>query len=205
MSATCLMLTFEVTRRLKELEAFRETLAQYGDRVENAANLTGDLCLQEKDGAPGTRERLNNMIPQARASMALAGVDAFLTYNPQPWEVQQQPRRVGVFEGGNPFELHRSGFAFERSVDFVDQAIGAYRNALPCAKVRTYFPPFLIFFLLIWIIRAVLGSILSVFGFSAPRIQVLAASGSVLLTTITVVRAAWDLWTSLTRAGPTAP
>lgn len=146
MAAFNKMTIWEVERRLEALYEFRNLLIEYYNNVEQVDYLR----VAPNDQALAARRRINEIMDMVRTTMYSAGLDTMVTVR-DPAVIGGRSRSLSLLENWNLIPT----FDGDPNVllDFVEQAIGKYKNNNGKAIRRTFNP----FFWLNELIEYVLG------------------------------------------------
>ena len=130
------MTIYQNLKSLRTLKKFRKLAERYFENVDYGSY---GLTALENPKAKAIRSQLNLMLE--RVKRALSSVDLRSKICPVP-PVDAPDSEEGVYLVENIFNLHALKISPQTLLDYVERAIGAYRDEKPRALIRTFNPLF---------------------------------------------------------------
>lgn len=138
------MTIFQNLENLRTLKKFRKLAERYFENVDYGSY---GLTVSENRKAKAVRSQLNLMMERVKRSLRYIDLRSEICPAP-PLDVPESEEGVYLVE--NLFNLHALKISPRTLIDYVERAIGAYRDEKPRALVRTFSPLFWLSVLLDW-------------------------------------------------------
>jgi hypothetical protein len=158
------MTIFQNLGTLRTLKKFRKLAERYFENVDYGSY---GLTVSENAKARSIRSQLNLMLE--RVKRALNCVDVRSEICPVP-PIDAPDSEEGVYLVENIFNLHALKISPQTLLDYVERAIGAYKDEKPRTLVRTFNPLFWLGILLDFV-AALPFSVLSALGLNRSAIE----------------------------------
>jgi hypothetical protein len=130
------MTIFQNLDSLRTLKRFRKLAERYFDNVDYGSY---GLTVSENAKAKAVRSQLNLMLERVKRSLSC--IDLRSEICPVP-PVGAPESEEGIYLVENIFNLHELKISPRTLLDYVERAIGAYRDEKPRALIRTFSPLF---------------------------------------------------------------
>ena len=158
------MTTFQNLQSIRTLKKFKKLAERYYENVDYASY---GLTVLEKPKAKAIRSQLNLMLERAKRALSCADISPDIC---DPFRPTAHDHEEGVYLVENIFNLHQLKISPQTLLDYVERAIGVFRDDKFKSLIRTLNPLFWLSIVLDYT-SSLPFAILGALGFNRSKIE----------------------------------